>query len=74
MSHDGRWVAVTMKNGAILVYDAADGRRVSVMTAPSGVYPALAWTRGADGSTPLLIQAASDGMAAFKLSIPAKPQ
>jgi len=67
LSPDGRWVAVVMKSGLLLVYDAENGMPVASLTAGSMRYSAIAWSKSAAGNIPLLIMAASGGLRCFEL-------
>ncbi|QYU67204.1 PQQ-like beta-propeller repeat protein [Leptolyngbya sp. 15MV] len=70
-SMDGRWVAVALKYGRVLLIDAQQRTRAALVVANASVYPSVAWSVTADG-TPLLLVGSARGIDAFTVQPPAE--
>jgi hypothetical protein len=66
-SRDGCWIAMALKSGYVLIYDARTHARVAEGMTGLWYYPSLAWIEGPNGSGPCLVVASAGGVAAFKV-------
>lgn len=65
-SPDGKLIAVALKDGLLMFYDASTGDRVGEHRSQHWPYPFLAWRRMSDGSD-LLLVASPRGMTAYRV-------
>lgn len=66
VSRDGCWIAMALKSGYVLIYDAHTHARVAEGMTGLWYYPSLAWIEGPNGSGSCLVVASAGGVVAFK--------
>lgn len=67
VSPDGRWIAIIVKDGLLLVYDTITGKRVASTVTKSSNYPEIVWVVRGTAREHRVVVASYSGLHAFEL-------